>query len=788
MKNQNKSESSLLHTYRFAALIFLIWTAILACSLAWNIYNARQQIRELAKNTARSNFNKDQAFRLWATDHGGVYVPVDEKTFSNPYLSHLPERDIKTPSGKPLTLMNPAYMLRQMMDEFSDLYGMKGHITSLKPLRPENNPDEWEKKALVSFEKGGKEAFEFTEINGMPYLRLMRPMITRKGCLKCHAQQGYKEGDIRGGVGVSIPMDPFLSIGRKEIVVLVLSHSLIWLLGLAAIIFISYRSKQRNVERERTEEALRDSEERYLHVLEADVAARKKAEKELEAAHQFLKSVIDSVAEPIMLIGTDYRVILMNRVAREFLTREMEDSGQLFCYSVSHNRSTPCSHEEGHPCPIMMIKESGKTTTVIHEHYKPDGEIRYWEIMASPLLDPDGKLTGIIESARDVTERKLLEDQLRQAQKMEAIGQLAGGIAHDFNNILTAVIGYASLLQMKMKEDDALRIYVDQVLSASKRAANLTQGLLAFSRKQIINPVPLDLNEVVKRIEKLLWRFIGEDIEFRTVLTETELMVMADPGQIEQVLMNLVTNARDAMPEGGALIISTELVKLGSEYIGAHFFAVPGVYALVSVSDTGTGMDENTKERIFEPFFTTKELGRGTGLGLSIVYGIIKQHDGFINVYSEIGKGSTFKIYMPLIRSSVQEAEPARLVPLKGGNETILLAEDEPEVRTLARAVLEEFGYTVIEAVDGVDAVNKFTENSDRIQLLILDVVMPRKNGKEAFDEIRMLRPDIRALFASGYAAEVVYRKGITADALNFIAKPVSPDDLLRRVREVLDR
>ena len=392
---------------------------------------------------------------------------------------------------------------------------------------------------------------------------------------------------------------------------------------------------------------------------------------------------------------------------------------------------------------------------------------------------------------RDVTERKKLEEQLLQSQKMESIGTLAGGIAHDFNNILTAIIGYASVTKMKMPEDDPLRHNLEQILASSERAAVLTQSLLAFSRKQISNPEPVNLNEIVKKAEKFLSRVIGEDIELKMILSDNGLTVMADAGQIEQTLMNLTTNARDAMPKGGVLTIQTEPVEFDSEFVKAFGYGEVGKYACIIISDTGIGMDKATKEKIYDPFFTTKEVGKGTGLGLPMVYGIVKQHNGYINCYSELGKGTSFKIYLPLFESmpvSKTVTEGAAVAVPTGGTETILVAEDEESVRRLMKEVLEEDGYKVIEAADGEEAVNKFMENKDKIDLLLLDIVMPKMNGKEVYERIKKIKPDIKLLMASGYPADFITQKGIIEEGFNFVAKPMSPTKLLMKVRGVLDK
>ena len=418
---------------------------------------------------------------------------------------------------------------------------------------------------------------------------------------------------------------------------------------------------------------------------------------------------------------------------------------------------------------------------------KKDGVDIQLEISSRIIEDYRGRFIGIEGILRDVTEKNKLESQLRHAQKMEAVGTLAGGVAHDFNNILTAIIGYGHLVKIKMRPDDLQQDMIDQILSAADRAALLTKGLLAFSRKQITNPKPVDLNDIVRNIDKLLRRVIGEDIDLSTLITGNRLIAMADTGQIEQVLMNLATNARDAMPEGGALTIKTEEIELGADFITAHGYGKPGKYALISISDTGAGMNEATREKIFEPFFTTKELGKGTGLGLAIVYGIVKQHEGTINVYSEPGKGTTFRIYIPLSLSAIDEARTERAKPPRGGTETILLAEDDEQVRKLTENVLRDFGYRVIAAVDGQDALEKFARQPRNIDLLILDVIMPKKSGKEVYDAVKAERPDAKVLFISGYTADILHKKGIFEEGIEFLSKPSSPYDLLRKIRVLLD-
>ncbi len=393
---------------------------------------------------------------------------------------------------------------------------------------------------------------------------------------------------------------------------------------------------------------------------------------------------------------------------------------------------------------------------------------------------------GIISVVRDVTEQKRLEAQLRQAQKMESIGTLAGGIAHDFNNILTSLMGYATLIQMKMKKENPLQTYVNQILSASRKAADLTGSLLTFSRQKPVTLTLLDMNQTIRETIELLKRLLREDIELRTSLAQGNMVVMADRSQMDQILFNLVTNARDAMPMGGRLTIETGTAFIDGAFIDAHGFGAQGKYVVIIVSDTGEGMDRTTLRKIFDPFFTTKETGKGTGLGLSTVYGIVMQHNGHITAHSEPGHGTTFHIYIPAVGTRLNEKE-LQAVTVKGGSETILIAEDNREVRLLIQEALRHYGYRTIEAINGKDALTKFKQHRD-VDLLIADSVMPKMNGRQVFEQIRDVDPRVRVLFTSGYMKDIVLDKGIRDKEFDFIAKPISIDKLLQKVREILDR
>jgi PAS domain S-box-containing protein len=389
---------------------------------------------------------------------------------------------------------------------------------------------------------------------------------------------------------------------------------------------------------------------------------------------------------------------------------------------------------------------------------------------------------------RDVSERKKLQAQLLHSQKMEAVGTLAGGIAHDFNNMLNVIMGYSSLVMDTLAADSPARENMSEVLVAADRAAALTRRLLVFSRKDVVEVKPVNINALILGLQKMLVRIIKENIEFHLDLLDTPLIVAADTGQIEQVLINLASNAKDVMLEGGRLMITTTLEEIDEEYVAAYGYGRPGRYALLTVADTGTGMDAKTQQKIFEPFFTTKRIGEGTGLGLAISYGIIKQHNGYIKVYSEPGEGTIFKIFLPLCDEAALAEKPEGAAPVMGGHETILVAEDDVALRDLNRKILEGFGYTVITAEDGEEALAKFLENRERINLVLLDMIMPKKNGKEVSEAIIKVCPKMKILLVSGYTMEIIRNKELHEDGFDFIQKPYQLKSLLLKVREVLNK
>ncbi len=505
----------------------------------------------------------------------------------------------------------------------------------------------------------------------------------------------------------------------------------------------------------------------------------KAAREALSVSESRLRAIIDSARDAIFIKDRNRRYIVANKAMSGLFGIPMEK------ILGTSDRDLFPDEAADHIEEVDNRVLQGET--IEEEVARPArGVVYVFHTIKVPLRNERGEITGLCGIARDVTERKHLESQLLQSQKMEAVGTLAGGVAHDFNNLLSAIMGYASLLQMKMDKDNPLYSYASQILASSEKAANLTQSLLAFSRKQVINLKPVVINETVEKLHRLLERLIPEDVEFRIQKNSERLVVMADPGQLDQVVMNLVTNARDAMPRGGKLTITVDRATVGNEFIAAHGYGKTGEYALIAISDTGIGMDSKVMEKIFEPFFTTKGVGRGTGLGLAIVYGIIKQHNGYIDVTSRPGEGSVFCVYLPLVwLEPADEEESASII---GGTETILIAEDNADLCELSLKVLEDHGYTVLPAKDGAMAVETFRRHRDEIALVILDVVMPRMNGKEACEAIRLIDPSTRVIFTSGYTDDIIQEKGMLNEEYDFLGKPITPATLLRKIREVLDR
>ncbi len=513
-----------------------------------------------------------------------------------------------------------------------------------------------------------------------------------------------------------------------------------------------------------------------------DITRRKQSETALRRAEEKYRSMIENASYGIFSSTAEGRFTSANPALIRMLGY---DSAQDLM-AVDIARDVFLNPEERAEL-IKLFREAGRIEGLEVQWKRRDGSPMTARLSVRIIESEQGEIEGFEGIVEDVTERRFLEEQLRQSQRMEAIGKLAGGVAHDFNNLLTAIVGYSQVTLSSLDKSDPRRQNIEEVYRAGKRAADLTRQLLAFSRKQILQPRDINLNRVIADLEKMLRRLIGEDIEMITRFDPDLGTVKADPGQIEQVIVNLVVNARDAMPEGGMLMIETANVELDEFYARRHISVRPGLYALIAISDTGVGIDEETQSRIFEPFFTTKELGKGTGLGLSTVYGIVKQSGGNIWVYSEKEKGTTFKIYLPVIEqeATLEEREEVETESLRG-SETILIVEDDEGVRGLARLVLRDAGYRVLEAGNGLEAIQISQQHEGPIHLMLSDVVMPQMSGSDLARRIARLRPDMKVILMSGYTETAIMNQGI-AESEAFLPKPFSPHSLTRKVREVLD-
>ncbi|MCA1795561.1 MAG: response regulator, partial [Desulfobacteraceae bacterium] len=510
-----------------------------------------------------------------------------------------------------------------------------------------------------------------------------------------------------------------------------------------------------------------------------DITDRKHAEENLLKSEQHFRRILGVVPDMISIHDPDMNILFSNWQGLAAVPEEKRIENTK-CYRTYRGFEDVC--------PECLAKEVFDTRVLIRKETQlPDGT--WFDIRVIPLLDKDGNVESFMEWVRNVTELKKTEESLRQAQKMESVGRLAGGVAHDFNNMLGVILGHTELALMQADENHDLYSDLKEIQKAAERSADITKQLLAFARKQTISPRQLDLNDTVESMLNMLHRLIGEDIDLVWQPSAHQWPVKIDPTQIDQILANLCVNARDAISGVGKLTIETGRKTFDEEYCNEHAGFIPGDFVLLAVSDNGCGMDKETLDNLFEPFFTTKEVGKGTGLGLATIYGIVKQNNGFINVYSEPGQGSSFKIYLPRL---VDNEETDKAVPEKkaaiGGTETILLVEDELTILRMTRMMLERKGYSVLPAATPAEAIDLAKTYADKIHLLMTDVVMPEMNGRDLAGQITALYPDIKLLFMSGYTSNVIAHQGVLDDGVAFIQKPFSMADMTAKVREVVDK
>ena len=1005
--------------YYLCLIAFVIWSLLLGITSYFDISAEKQKTIELAKKEALTIFNKDVALRRWAATHGGVYVVISEHAQPSPYLNHIPERDITSPSGKKLTLMNPAYILRKVMDDYERKYQIREHLTSLNALNPINKPDEWERSALEKLEAGASEVFGVDYSAKEPSLRLIRPLITQLGCLKCHAGQGYKEGEIRGGISIALPLGSYLWSEQQAIRRAMFNHLLFWLAGSLLLLIILFWGRKKIIEhneaasalrkteldfrrifnnspvpmvivdrendilsvnrkftklfgytrddistadkwwetgypdpayreivkagweeaiaaaeaagqeiatqvwnlcckdgtrrtsefnlmplaevsvismnditeRQRTEEELRRSEEHYkeaqhiAHVghWELDIINNEllwseeiynifeidpekfgaSYESFLEHIHpedreQVDKAYSDSIinkkpysithrilldgdhdrikyvqercrteyndsGKPVRSIGTvqditEQKYAEETRIRLETAIDQTADSivitdpdGNIQYVNPSFERITGYSSEAVLGRNPRVLK-SGRHDTAFYRdmwatlasgrawkgnliNKKKNGDLYDEEATISPVFDNSGTIINYVAVKRDVTEVINIEKKLQKSQKMEAIGTLAGGIAHDFNNLLTIILGYTNMVKEEVAPESSISTTLDAVIQAGTRAVEMVQQILTFSRQTEHDRGPLQIHLVAKETVKLLSSLLPSTIEVKQDIDPECGFVESDAGQINQLVMNLATNAYQAMQKTGGvltIILRPMQVDFNDEIMNEIIDFLPGAYIELVVKDTGPGMDKTIIDKIFDPYFSTKAPGEGTGLGLAVVHGIVKSHGGHISVFSELDEGTEFHVYLPqMTEEALLDEEETSLEEFEGpqeGNERILVVDDENMLATLEKMLLESLGYIVDVFFDSTEALQAFKKRPADFDLVLTDMTMPGMTGEELSEEIYKIRPDIPVILCTGFSDLIDQEKARQIGINKFLTKPVGKEELAKAIREILDK
>jgi len=738
---------------------------LFAASFAWQALRDKENTLTLARNQAKNVYEKDILYRRWAAQHGGVYAPVTEKTQPNPYLSNIEERDVTTPSGRKLTLINPAYMTRQVFELAAEHYNIQGHLTSLNPLRPQNAPDKWEAAALRSFEESSPEsspeASSLETISGKPYFRLMYPMFVEEPCLKCHAVQGYLLGQIRGGISVSVPMAPYDALFKKRLAALAVVHGLFWSLGVAGLLLGGVRVRNKMRERDQALGALAESEARF-------------------------KILFQQAPLSYQSLNAEAKVIDVNETWESLTGYSRADAkGKPFHgYLAEKDRQAFLQDFE-------KLKTEGRIKGPEYVLNLSDGSKRTIALSAKTSTGKDGRFQqahcifhDITEQKRVEEEKRRMEQQLRASQKMEAVGTLAGGVAHDFNNILMAIMGFTELSLQTMSPDDCNRENLNKIAAAAERARDIVLQILAFSRMRIHKSFSLNMGLLVRETMKLVRASTPSTIEIIEEIDPVAGDIMADPGQLKQALLNLTTNAAQAMREtGGSIFVKVERITLSSAEAERSLRLEEGDYVKLSIRDTGPGMDKEILARAFEPYFTTKDVGEGSGLGLAVVHGIVNGHGGAVEVESCPEGGCEFLVYFPKLASG--EIFDGDFGPVKG-TERVLFVDDEPLLRQFAEKTLSDMGYAVTSSASGKEALEKFKKSSEQFDIVITDQTMFGMTGAELVGELLALKPGLPVVICTGHSEILNEEQAREIGAKEFLMKPLSGKRLAQAIRRVL--
>lgn len=744
----------------YGVIQIAIWTAMIALVLSMTVYFHHYYTLKSAENEARDYYRLNLFYRAWGARLGGVYAPMD-KVEPNPHL-RVARRDVTTSDGQRLTLINPAYMTRMVFEAIksSSSTPIISKLVSLKPLNPVNVPDPWERGALAAIERGEiTERSEVTELNGTPYLRLISRFVTEEPCLKCHAAQGYRLGDIRGGISISIPLSGYYGAETKVRDNIIAGYFSLWLVGSAGIALYSRR--------------------RHFY------------EEELRASEGKLRVIFDVIQAGIVLVAPDGVITYANQRMAEMLGCTLvELVGSAY---LSHVHPDDRSVSEGRM--NQLIRREKDFVTEERHFLRADGSDFRGYVSGRLQTTPEGEAICFVGTIADVSElkaeeekRRKLEQQMLHVQKLESLGVLAGGIAHDFNNILLSITGNASLALKRVSSGSPAEHHLRQIESAADKAADLARQMLAYSGKGRFVVEPVDLNQLVEEMTSMLEVSISKKAILRYHLTRPLPAIEADPTQIRQIVMNLTINASEAIGEkSGVISVFTGCMACDRKYLAETWLdkdLVEGLYVFLEVADTGCGMDRETIERIFEPFFTTKFTGRG--LGMAAILGIVRGHKGAIKVYSEPGKGSTFKVLIP---AGTRPPEIYNVSPEQDswqGAGTILLVDDEETIRAIGSDMLRELGFDVVCAEDGEKALEIFRHKRDEISLVLLDLTMPHMSGDETFRELRRIDAQVRVVMSSGFSEQEVTQKFLGKGLSDFIQKPYTLQSLKEKLRRIL--
>ena len=847
---------------------FVFWTLLVNGSLCLFARNEWNNLKFIGREIGLTAIRKDYVYQVWNSSHGGVQL-----------------------SDSRSELINPARMTREVYQLEEQRYGIRGNITSLRPLHPENKPDPWEEASLRRFEAGETDAAELISKNGRTVMRVMLPTVMDQSCLKCHVESGYALGSIRGGISVTLPMDEMVTLFQRQFKTGMLYHLLIYLIGVSGMAVFYLQSSRQLIRRVEMEDQLSVQEqhlrgivdnisngiavyetadeghsfrvrrinpagmriarlegggdpagrspdevfpdfaqsgllevfrrvtksgipehlsvpsciqrkksgwneetslpclEYYIYRLPPgelvavyeDVTSRRQARELLIRKTEEWESTFDAIPDIITLQDKEMRIIRANQATFEFFRLPPEELVGRTCHSLFRGSDQPCAG-----CPGVRAMQDLQKHCGSMEH-KPI--CKHFYICAAPVLNPDGEFLYFVYIAHDTTDKKKLEEELLQAQKMEAIGTLAGGIAHDFNNILAAILGYTELARMELPEGSGARNDLEQVIIAGNRATELVKQILTFSRKSEHRKKPLRAYIVVKEALKMLRSSLPSSIVIQSDIDESSGLVLADPTSIHQVVFNLCTNAAQAIGDrqGRIEIVLCE-TSLSTEQREDRPWLQPGRFIVLTVHDNGCGMDEKTKARIFDPYFTTKEQGAGTGLGLAVTHGVVEDCQGFIEVESELGHGSAFHVYLPVLPEEEKEqAEVETELPLPGGTERILLVDDEPSIVHISDAILSTLGYRVTAEMDSLAALERFKANPLAVDLLLTDQTMPGLTGSELAKAALQIRPDLPVILCTGYTTALSEKEALGIGIRRYAIKPLNTARLAALVREALD-